>query len=150
MLETAEPIERDVQDRLGEWYLLRILPYRTKDKVEGVVVTLIAISRLKATEKELRRLSKVFMDGADPIIIEDLRRQDHDFNAEAERAYRLVANELIGKDITFLDLPTTRGRQARELRAAARLATGVPAECRNGRTAPSAASDCPCCSPSRS
>lgn len=102
VLETAEPIERDVQDRLGEWYLLRILPYRTKDKVEGVVVTLIAISRLKATEQELRRLSKVFMDGADPIIIEDLSGKIIDLNREAERVYGWSRGELLGQPVSTL------------------------------------------------
>jgi len=102
VLETAEPIERDVQDRRGEWYLLRVLPYRTKDKVEGVVVTLIAISRLKATEKELRRLSKVFMDGADPIIIEDLSGTIIDLNHEAERVYGWSRGELLGQPISTL------------------------------------------------
>jgi two-component system CheB/CheR fusion protein len=102
VLETAEPIERDVQDRLGEWYLLRILPYRTKEKVEGVVVTLIAISRLKATEKELRRLSKVFMDGADPIIIEDLSGTIIDLNREAERVYGWSRGELLGQPVLTL------------------------------------------------
>ncbi len=72
VLETEMPFEEDVQDRFGQWFLLRILPYRSKGKVEGVVLTLIDIARLKETEKELRRLSKVFMEGADPIIIEDL------------------------------------------------------------------------------
>ena len=85
VLATEQPIEHDVQDRIGDWYLLHILPYRTKIKVEGVVVTLIAISRLKKTEQELRRVSKVFMDGADPIIIEDLSGRIVDLNGEAER-----------------------------------------------------------------
>ncbi len=102
VLKTAVPIERDVQDRLGEWYLLRILPYRTKDKVEGCVVTLIAISRLKATEKELRRLSKVFMDGADPIIIEDLSGKIIDLNREAERVYGWSRGELLGQPVSTL------------------------------------------------
>ena len=105
VLETEVPIDRDVQDRLGAWYLLRILPYRTKAHVEGVVVTLIAISRLKETEQELRRLSKVFMDGADPIIIEDLSGRIVDLNVEAERAYGWTRAELLGKSISALEPP---------------------------------------------
>lgn len=102
VLETGEPVEHDVQDTNGEWFLLRILPYRTKAKVEGVVVTLIAISRLKATEEELRRLSKVFMDGADPIIIEDLSGKVMDLNREAERAYGWSRSELLGRPVSKL------------------------------------------------
>jgi len=105
VLETEETIERDVQDRRGEWYLLRILPYRTKSKVDGVVVTLIAISRLKKTEQELRRVSKVFMDGADPIIVEDLSGRIVDLNREAERVYGWTRAELLGKSISVLVPP---------------------------------------------
>lgn len=110
VLETEETIERDVQDRLGEWYLLRILPYRTRSKVEGVVVTLIAISRLKKTEQELRRLSKVFMDGADPIIIEDLSGRIVDMNREAERAYGWTRTELLGKCTSVLVPPSLQAQ----------------------------------------
>ena len=56
----------------GVPFLLRVLPYRSRDLVDGVVLTLIDISARKRTEDQLRRMSKVFMDGADPIIIEDL------------------------------------------------------------------------------
>ncbi len=102
VLETHEPIERDVQDRFGEWFLLRILPYRTKGTVDGAVVTLIGISRLKQTEEDLRRVSKVFMDGADPIIIEDLNGRIIDLNREAVRAYGWSREELLGKHISLL------------------------------------------------
>jgi two-component system CheB/CheR fusion protein len=105
VLATAAPIERDVQDRFGEWFLLRILPYRTKGTVEGVVVTLIGISRLKQTEQQLRRLSKVFMDGADPIIIEDLDGRIIELNREAERASGLSRAELLGKSVSVLAPP---------------------------------------------
>ena len=112
VLATEQPIERDVQDRFGEWFLLRILPYRTKVKVEGVVVTLIAISRLKATEQELRRLSKVFMDGADPIVIEDLSGRIVDLNREAERSYGWTREELLGKNVSVLVPPERRDQIA--------------------------------------
>lgn len=48
------PLEKDVQTRSGTWYLLRILPYRSaSDRIEGVVVTLVDISKLKQQEKRL-------------------------------------------------------------------------------------------------
>jgi two-component system CheB/CheR fusion protein len=115
VLETGESIERDVQDKQGEWFLLRVLPYRTKTTVEGVVVTLIAISRLKATEEELRRLSKVFMDGADPIIIEDLGGRIVDLNREAERAYGWSRDELLGQRVTKL-IPAKESSHLDQLR----------------------------------
>lgn len=114
VLETENPFERDVQDRFGQWFLLRILPYRSKGRVEGVVVTLIGISRLKETEEELRRLSKVFMDGADPILIEDLSGRIVDLNREAEIAYGWTRAELIGKSTSVLS-PNEHQQQVADL-----------------------------------
>lgn len=105
VLESEEPLERDVQDRFGEWFLLRILPYRSKGRVEGIVVTLIGISRLKRTEQDLRKLSKVFMDGADPIIIEDLAGRIVELNREAEQIYGWSRDELLGKHVNVLMPP---------------------------------------------
>ncbi|KAF0094845.1 MAG: two-component system chemotaxis family CheB/CheR fusion protein [Puniceicoccaceae bacterium 5H] len=56
VLETLQPIQREVASDDGVWYLLRILPYRTaEDRVEGVVITLVEISLLKETELRLRK-----------------------------------------------------------------------------------------------
>jgi len=49
-------VERDVRDRTGMWYQLRILPYRTLDnKVDGCVMTLVDISKSKQVEQGFRR-----------------------------------------------------------------------------------------------
>ncbi len=40
--------EREVQDRDGQWYLVRIRPYRTRDnKIEGAVIVLIDVDELR-------------------------------------------------------------------------------------------------------
>ncbi len=124
VLAREEPIECDVQDRFGEWFLLRILPYRTKGAVEGVVITLIDISRRKQTEQQLRLLSKVFMDGADPIIIEDLSGKIMDLNEEAERAYGWSRSELLGKSIAIL-VPDECKEQSKALRKRCRADDSV-------------------------
>jgi two-component system CheB/CheR fusion protein len=115
VLETGEPFEQDVQNRHGQWFLLRIFPYRAKEHVEGVVVTLIDIDTLKRSEEKLRRMSKVFQDGADPIIIEDLQGKIVELNAEAERVYGWSRDELIGGSITLL-VPEDQADAAMELR----------------------------------
>jgi two-component system CheB/CheR fusion protein len=56
VLRRLTPIERETQvqgERAGE-YSIRLRPYRTgDDRIEGVVITFIDISDLKATEQEL-------------------------------------------------------------------------------------------------
>jgi two-component system CheB/CheR fusion protein len=51
----GEPrIDREVQDVRGRWYVLRVLPYRPRLSVEGVVLTLVDVSALRKTERDLR------------------------------------------------------------------------------------------------
>ena len=64
VLDNSEPFEREVQDRHGRWFLLRILPYRNKTRVDGVVLTLIDVSPLKQARRRRRAREAV-------------RRRDH-------------------------------------------------------------------------
>lgn len=53
VLQTGEPLEEEVQDAEGRWMYLRVLPYRSKREVKGVVLTLIDINVLKRTQDSL-------------------------------------------------------------------------------------------------
>jgi two-component system CheB/CheR fusion protein len=53
VLNDEKPIEREVRDRAGTWYFLRILPYRARGSTDGVVLTLIDINGLKNAESAL-------------------------------------------------------------------------------------------------
>lgn len=49
-------VEREVQSESGEWYLTRLLPYRTpRESTGGVAVTFIEITARKRAEDELRQ-----------------------------------------------------------------------------------------------
>ncbi|MCB7130238.1 MAG: diguanylate cyclase, partial [Candidatus Brocadiales bacterium] len=69
------------------------------------------ITKRKEAEKELRAMSKVFMDAVDPIFIEDLDGNIIDVNAEAERAYGWGREELLGKAIDIIIPQEARKRQ---------------------------------------
>ncbi len=52
VLAELSPIEREVQDADGRWYLVRIMPYRTAGNlIDGVVVSMVDIQRAKLAEK---------------------------------------------------------------------------------------------------
>jgi two-component system, chemotaxis family, CheB/CheR fusion protein len=56
VLEKLQPVEHEVQTRDGGWYLVRMVPYRTKeDRIDGVVITFIDITARKAATETLRR-----------------------------------------------------------------------------------------------
>jgi two-component system CheB/CheR fusion protein len=55
VLDTLRPLERELQTLEGEWYIQRILPYRTeKHQIEGVVVTFTDATRLKRAYESAR------------------------------------------------------------------------------------------------
>jgi len=74
---------------------------------------LIGISS-ERTEEELRRMSKVFMDAADPILIENLDGIVIEMNEEAERSYGWSREDLIGSPIKTI-VPPDRHEQADDL-----------------------------------
>jgi two-component system, chemotaxis family, CheB/CheR fusion protein len=55
VLQGLVPIEREVQDLQGRWYLVRMLPYRTsEERIAGVVLTLVDITERKGGQEALR------------------------------------------------------------------------------------------------
>ncbi len=56
VLTTLAPVSREVERTTGEWYLLRMLPYRTGDeRIDGVVLTFVDITERKRAEAALRQ-----------------------------------------------------------------------------------------------
>jgi two-component system CheB/CheR fusion protein len=53
VLESGKVVEREVRDRGGHPYFLRILPYRTAGGIDGVVLTLIDLAALKRVQRDL-------------------------------------------------------------------------------------------------
>lgn len=64
-IETITVVEREVQDRQGCWYSLRIRPYKTRDnRIDGAVMVLVDIDALKRAGSEISEAR----DFADAII----------------------------------------------------------------------------------
>lgn len=56
VLDRLIPVEREIKDNNGLWYLTRILPYRSTDnRIEGVVITFVDITSRKQAEESLRK-----------------------------------------------------------------------------------------------
>ena len=54
VLRDLAVVEKEVEGRDGRWYSMRLRPYRTiEDRIDGVVVSLVDITRRRETEAEL-------------------------------------------------------------------------------------------------
>jgi two-component system CheB/CheR fusion protein len=112
VLATGERVERELRDRHNRAFFLRILPYRAKGKVDGVVLTLIDVSGLKAAEDALFHerylLNSLLFSIPDAIYFKDARGRFIRTNQPmAERLGLSDPREAVGK--TGFELP---GHQA--------------------------------------
>jgi two-component system CheB/CheR fusion protein len=74
VVDTLAPDEREVQDREGRWYSLRVRPYRTSEnRIEGAVLQLIDIDELKKTLEQVRHArdyaSAIVETVREPLIV---------------------------------------------------------------------------------
>jgi two-component system CheB/CheR fusion protein len=120
VLKTLGSKESEVRTKDGSWYLMRIMPYRTAENViDGLVLTFVDIHRLKEAQKNLSRMSKVFMTAVDPIFIVDLENKVVDLNDEALSTYGFSRAQLLGKPLATI-VPAERQKQMGELLARCR------------------------------
>ena len=82
VLRHLVPVEREVQDEKGRWYLTRVRPYRSADdRIEGVVITFVDITTRKEAEEALREAKayaeKIVDSAPEPLLVltSDLRVQ---------------------------------------------------------------------------
>jgi two-component system CheB/CheR fusion protein len=109
VLESLVPKELEVQTNSGEWYLLRIRPYRTLENViEGAVITFTDISILKKAQIALRnsealqRLAAVVRDSRDAIMVQDMTGRILAWNPGAEKMYGWTEAEALTMNIRNL------------------------------------------------
>ncbi|WGF89259.1 chemotaxis protein CheB [Marinivivus vitaminiproducens] len=100
------PVEHEVEDRRGRWYLVRLRPYRTTDDViDGVVATFVDITERRKTEEALRtseerlqRQTQLVELSRAPIFVWDFDGGIVEWNRGSEVLYGYTREEVIGKD----------------------------------------------------
>jgi two-component system CheB/CheR fusion protein len=106
VIETLAGQEREVQDRDGRWFLLRVRPYMTLDnKIDGAVLMLVDITNQKQAEEAKGRLAAIIQSSDDAIISKDLNGIIATWNQGAQNLFGYTAQEAIGKSITMLIAP---------------------------------------------
>ncbi|MHB8793452.1 MAG: PAS domain S-box protein [Thermoleophilia bacterium] len=82
---------------------------------EYFITTIEDMSEKKRAQTELIQMSKVFMHGSNPIIIEELNGNILRVNKEAELVYGWKSDELVGRSTAIIDA-AEHHEQSRELR----------------------------------
>jgi len=95
-IDSASTKEREVQDRQGRWYSMRIRPYKTaENKIEGAVMSLVDIHALKFT---LNQQAQILDAANEAVYITDLTDRITYWNHGAERSYGWTRAEALGKN----------------------------------------------------
>ncbi len=99
--------EHEVRSKNGNWYLLRLRPYRTvENKIDGVVITLVDFTERWRAEDALRESearARSVLDGvADAIITINEAGLIRSVNRATTKLFGYSAQELVGKDISLL------------------------------------------------
>jgi len=103
VLDKLVPIEREVGQADGSWYLARLLPYRTaEDRIAGVVLSFIDITERKQADEMRLWLSAVVTASSDAIISFSLDGTMLSWNNGAERIFGHRAVEAIGRPLSIL------------------------------------------------
>jgi len=115
VLQTLVPVEREVGQANGNWFLARLMPYRTADdRIAGVVFTFIDISERKQAEEVRMWLSAVVSSTSDAIISFAPDETILSWNSGAQRLFGYAPHEAIGQPLSML-LPEDSEEHARML-----------------------------------
>jgi two-component system CheB/CheR fusion protein len=106
-ISTATAVEREVQDRSGRWYSLRIHPYRTAgNKIDGAVMVLVDIDGLKRNAGELAK-ARDFADSIVQTVREPLLVLNDDLRVEQANCafydfFQVWSEETVGRRLDTL------------------------------------------------
>jgi two-component system, chemotaxis family, CheB/CheR fusion protein len=116
VFNSLQPNEREVRGNGQDWYIARFLPYRSAtDRIEGIVLTFVNITRRKAAEEKLRasehRMRLIAASTRDyAIATMDASGIVTSWNMGAERLFGYSEGEMIGQSLAILFLPEDLAR----------------------------------------
>ena len=82
--------------------MLRLLPYNSNGEIDGVLVTLIDISKMKAAEQELTELSEIVQTSDDAIFKIGLDGTIGTWNRGSSKLFSHTEKYIVGKNIELL------------------------------------------------
>lgn len=118
VLDTLLPLEKQVQTAGGQWFQMRILPYRTaSNQIDGVVITFVEITQIKELERSLRDArayaENIIATVREPLIVLDADLRVISANRSFYQTFRVAPGETEGRLLYTLgsgqwDIPDLR------------------------------------------
>ena len=111
VIETRVPFRKEIQTESDEWFMLRIQPYRARGKVDGAVVELFDVTKVKSNRSELHRtvsrLTAVTQNFESLLCIRDMSGKYLHINGAWAEAFNVSPDEVVGKtDLEVSIAPT--------------------------------------------
>jgi two-component system CheB/CheR fusion protein len=109
VLASVAPVEREVPERDGRWFLVRLYPYRTLKAIGGIVMTLLDVTVRKRAELSLRDMDRR-KDEFLAVLAHELRNPLAPISAGVE-----VLKQAGHEPVTVAKVAAMMERQARQL-----------------------------------
>jgi two-component system CheB/CheR fusion protein len=115
VLDRLSPVEKEVQTSDSTWYIMRIMPYRTRDnRIQGAVVTFRDIDDQKKSQEKLQEKNaqmeqawhltrRVFDSNPSPMAVLDNRARVVIANTALCQALDLPMDKIEGQDVFSLN-----------------------------------------------
>src|SRR5262249_20291890 len=110
VIDTVQPMEREVRDREGRWYVMRVHPYRTADhKIDGAVIVLLDIDQLRRAQEDLQQTTSQLVQqtrlielSQDAVVVRDAHDRVLSWNHGAQEIYGWSVDEARGQSLDQL------------------------------------------------
>jgi len=117
VMETRIPLEREVRDRNGRWYSLRLRPYVMENRIEGAIAVLVDVEAIKSAE---RYQESIIATVREPLLVLDTSLRVRTANAAFLDAFQMARGETEGRLLYQLgngewDVPQLRDQLLRVL-----------------------------------
>ena len=100
VLDSLQPVQREVRDLEGCWHELSVLPYRTQDnKIDGVVLALQDIDAVKRSQKNLQTIIE---NVPTPLLVLDADLRVRFANQTFCSTFRVAPEETVGQLLYLL------------------------------------------------
>lgn len=117
VLNSLVSIENEVRSIYGKWYILRYSPsYEYGNRVNGIVISLLNVTRSKNTHNKFYRLSQAVEQSSSMVMITNIDGKIEYVNPRFTEVTGYTSEEITGRDFGILKSGLQEARVYKDLR----------------------------------